>query len=68
LAQRRAFSATEVGIATIFLFLLLGSLWGMTRTVRKISRYNRDIYPKLHWNWAHTYMCRRCGKSSLIPS
>jgi hypothetical protein len=68
LVQRRAFSATEVEIAAIFLLLLLGSLWGMTRTVRKISRYNRDIYPKLHWNWTHTYMCRRCGKFSLIPS
>jgi hypothetical protein len=68
LVQRRAFSATEVEIAAIFLFLLLGSLWGMMRTLRRISRYNRDIYPQLYWNWTHTYMCRRCGKFSLISS
>lgn len=66
--QRRVFSVTEVEIAAIFLFLLLASLWGMMRTVRKISRYNHDVYPQLYWNWTHTYMCRRCGKFSLISS
>ena len=68
LVQRRAFSATEVEIAAIFLFLFLGSIWGMLRSLRKISQYNRDVYPRLHWNWTHTYMCRRCGKFTLISS
>ena len=33
-----------------------------------IARYNRDIYPRLRWNWEHTYICKRCGKFSFIPS
>ena len=30
--------------------------------------YNREVYPRLRWNWEHTYICRRCGKPRLIPS
>jgi hypothetical protein len=33
-----------------------------------VSRYNREVYPRLRWNWEHTYICRRCGRSRLIPS
>ena len=32
----------------------------------QIARYNREVYPHLHSDWAHTFMCRRCGKYSLI--
>ena len=41
---------------------------GMILSFRKIARYNREIYPRLYWNWEHTYVCRRCGKFRLIPS
>jgi hypothetical protein len=37
-------------------------------SVYKIARYNREVYPHLHSEWAHTFMCRRCGKYSLIRS
>ena len=52
----------------LFLFMGLGCLAGLILSLRKTSRYNREIYPDLHWNWAHTYMCRRCGRTRLIPS
>ncbi len=35
---------------------------------RRVARYNREVYPRLHWNWEHTYICRRCGRFRLIPS
>ena len=41
---------------------------GMILSFRKIARYNRESYPRLYWNWEHTYVCRRCGKFRLIPS
>jgi hypothetical protein len=41
---------------------------GMVLSFRKISRYNREVYPRLHWNWEHTYICRRCGRSQTILS
>ena len=46
-----------------FMFFL-----GMIFHLRRISRYNREVYPHLHSDWAHTFMCRRCGKYSLIRS
>ena len=42
-------------------------LVGMILGFRKIARYNREIYPRLMWNWEHTYVCGRCGNSQLIP-
>jgi hypothetical protein len=50
--------------------LLLGvaCAGGMLLSFRRIARYNREVYPRLHWNWEHTYFCRRCGKLRLIPS
>ena len=39
---------------------------GLLFSFRKIARYNREVYPHLHSDWAHTFMCRRCGKYSLI--
>ena len=55
---------------TVALFLLLGliSLGGMFLSFRRIARYNREVYPRLHWNWEHTYICRRCGRFRFIPS
>jgi predicted RNA-binding Zn-ribbon protein involved in translation (DUF1610 family) len=52
-----------------FLALLgIACLAGLFFSIRKIARYNREIYPRLRWNWEHTYICRRCGKVLLIPS
>ena len=44
-------------------FILLG---GLFLDLRRIARYNRDVYPNLFWKWQHTYMCHRCGTYSLI--
>ena len=51
-----------------FCFSVSASLGGMVFSLRRIARYNREVYPRLHWNWEHTYICRRCGRSRLIPS
>ena len=52
---------TETGVALILLSLLAASLWVSVRTFCKISRFNREVYPKLQSEWTHTYMCQRCG-------
>jgi hypothetical protein len=56
--------------SAIDLFLLLGfvCLGGLILNLRKIARYNREVYPQLYWEWEHTYLCRRCGRLSQIPS
>jgi hypothetical protein len=61
-------SALRPSAVTVFLFLGAASLLGMVFSLRAISRYNREIYPRLRWNWEHTYVCRRCGNSQLISS
>jgi hypothetical protein len=53
-------------LAFVFLALCVISLAGMLFSLRKVVRYNREVYPRLHWNWEHTYVCRRCGNSLLI--
>ncbi len=50
----------------ILLFICLIAVAGLFFSLRKIARYNREVYPRLHSSWAHTFMCRRCGKYSLI--
>jgi hypothetical protein len=55
-------------LAFVFLALCVTSVAGMVFSLRKVARYNREVYPQLHWNWEHTYICRRCGRSRLIPS
>ena len=54
----------------IAFLVILASLcfMGMVSNFRRIARYNREVYPRLRWNWEHTYICRRCGKPRLIPS
>ena len=41
---------------------------GLLVSLRKVARYNREVYQHLYWNWEHTYICRRCGRSLFIPS
>lgn len=55
-------------LAFVFLALCVTSLAGMVFNLRRVARYNREVYPRLHWNWEHTYICRRCGRFRLIPS
>jgi hypothetical protein len=59
-------NALRGGAVVIILGLWLISITGFILSMRKISRYNREVYPHLHSDWAHTFMCRRCGKYSLI--
>jgi hypothetical protein len=61
-------TALRANSVATFLFLFLVSLSVMLFNFRKIARYNREIYPRLHRNWEHTYICKRCGKLRLIPS
>jgi hypothetical protein len=61
-------SVFKVELAVLFLVLCIGCLAGLFLSFRKVVRYNREVYPRLRWNWEHTYICRRCGKSQLIFS
>ena len=65
----RSKSAADLG-NTVAILLFVGAVCagGMLLNFRRIARYNRDVYSRLYWNWEHTYVCRRCGKSRLIPS
>ena len=70
---RQRFSSIQIRgtlADAVAILLLLGMvcLGGMLLSFRRITRYNREVYPRLHWNWEHTYICRRCGKLRLIPS
>ena len=60
-------SASQAEVTVVFLVLCIGSIAGMIRSLRKISSYNREVYPQLQWEWAHTYLCQRCGKIRMIP-
>jgi hypothetical protein len=57
----------RLDLAAAFLLLEVFSLVGLVFNLWSIARYNREVYPRLHWNWEHTYICRRCGKLRLIP-
>lgn len=54
---------------TVAIFLLLGlmCLGGMFLNFRRIARYNREVYPRLHWNWEHTYICSAADGSASSP-
>jgi uncharacterized membrane protein (Fun14 family) len=60
--------ATSGSIVAVLLLLGVACLGGMLLRFRSIARYNREVYPRLYWNWEHTYICRRCGRSLIIPS
>lgn len=55
---------TVVGFEVVALACVIG----MVLSFRRIARFNWEVYPQLHWQWEHTYVCRRCGRSLLIPS
>ena len=58
----------RLDLAAVFLLLEVFCFVGLVFNLRSIARYNREVYPRLHWNWEHTYICRRCGKLRLIPT
>jgi hypothetical protein len=62
-------TVTNAAPMVVFCLLLdLASLGGLLANLRRISRYNREVYSRRLWDWQHTYMCRRCGTFSLIRS
>jgi predicted RNA-binding Zn-ribbon protein involved in translation (DUF1610 family) len=61
-------SALRPNTVVVFLILGIASVGGLVNSIRKIARYNREVFPRLQWNWEHTYICRRCGKLRVIPS
>jgi hypothetical protein len=55
-------------LAVAFLILFMTSLAKLLLNLGRVARYNREVYPRLYSDWAHTFMCRRCGKYSFIRS
>ena len=53
-------------LAVAFPILFLTAFAKLLLSLGRIARYNREVYPGLHSDWTHTFMCRRCGKYSLI--
>jgi hypothetical protein len=53
-------------LAVMFFVLFIAALAKLLVNLGRVIRYNREVYPNLHSDWAHTFMCRRCGKYSLI--
>jgi hypothetical protein len=66
--EHPATSALRPTTLAVFLLVGLASLAGLYFSLRRIASYNREDFPRLQWNWEHTYVCRRCGKLRLIPS
>lgn len=55
-------------VAVFFLLVDVTCILGLIISVWKIDHYNRNVLPRLRWNWEHTYVCRRCGRTLLILS
>ena len=53
-------------LAVVFFLLFIAALAKLLVNLGRVARYNREVYPQLYSDWAHTFMCRRCGKYSLI--
>jgi hypothetical protein len=66
--ERLNVRGTTAEEAAVFLFLGLACLGGLISKLSRVFRYNREVYPQSHWDWEHTYMCRRCGKILVISS
>ena len=64
--KRPNLAESEAVVALIFVSLCSVSIWGLVRTLLKTLRYNRDVYPMREQEWAHSFMCRRCGKLQSI--
>ena len=51
-----------------YLLDLAASLEWCFMSFRKVARYNREVYPRLYWDWEHTYVCKTMRRSQMIPS
>jgi hypothetical protein len=62
-------SSASLGNA-VTAFLVLGIIFmiGLALNIRRVFRYNHEVYPGLYGEWTHTYMCRRCGRFQVIFS
>ena len=65
LQHSKAPISLEIAVAVL---LLLGCalILRLLFSFRKTARYNKEVYTCLYSDWAHTFMCRRCGKYSLV--
>lgn len=61
-------AALRPSTVAVFLMLCAAATCGMIASLRRIARYNREVYPQLLRNWEHTFICRRCGRSLVISS
>ncbi len=53
-------------LAVVFFLLFIAALSRLLVSLGRVNRYNREVYEQPYSDWAHTFMCRRCGKYSLI--
>jgi len=53
-------------LAVVFFLLFIAALSRLLVSLGRVNRYNREVYDQPYSDWAHTFMCRRCGKYSLI--
>jgi hypothetical protein len=67
MTQHSNSASSSQNAVAIMLLLGLACSVGLILNLRRIARYNREVYPKLHSDWAHTFMCRRCGRLFMIP-
>src|SRR4051812_38364838 len=65
--QHPTTSALRPQTVALFLFIGVACFAAMIYSFRKVTRYNREIYPRLCWDWEHTYVCKRCGRFQQIP-
>lgn len=64
----RTITGIKVGLDLMFIALCAICVGGLLAGLRKAARYNREVYPRLFWNWEHTYVCKRCGRFQMISS
>jgi predicted RNA-binding Zn-ribbon protein involved in translation (DUF1610 family) len=65
LRHSKAPISLEITVA-VLLFLGCILILRLLFSFHKTSRYNKEVYTRLSSDWADTFMCRRCGKYSLI--
>ncbi len=62
------FPGAAVNVLVFLALLGLACVAGFAVSCHRISRYNRDVFPTLQWDWVHSYRCQRCGKLVHLPS
>ncbi len=62
------FPGAAVNVLVVLALLGLGCIAGFAVSCLRISRYNREVFPTLQFNWLHSYRCQRCGKVVHIPT